>query len=264
MHDYKNIIYREDGNISRITLNRPEVKNAINFNIIDELGDALEKLSHSGKARVLVISGGNKYFSSGIDVNDLPVFWKMDQQELGKHLKYMQEKVYNKLENLEIPTIAEIQGFCIGAGLELIICCDFRFAGKRSIFSLPEVNLGVIPDLGGSHRLSKLIGFTRAKKMALLGEVIKAGEALSCGLIDRCLDDKELPIALEKFCNEIIRKPPISLRLVKSLVNQGWNRNFLQDIEKVIEYQYTCLKTKDHKEAITASREKRLPEFKGE
>jgi enoyl-CoA hydratase len=264
MSDYKKIIYKEDGNIARIILNRPEVKNAIDFSIINELGAALDRISVSQKPRVLIISGSDKYFSSGIDVKDLPIFWKMNQQELGKHLKYMQDNVYSKLENLSIPTIAEIRGFCIGAGLELIICCDFRFASSKSVFSLPEVNLCVVPDLGGTHRLSKLIGFARAKRMALLGETIEASNALSWGLIDQCLDDEELSIALEKFCDQIVKKPPISLKLVKNLVNQGWNRNFSQDIEKVVEYQYTCLKTKDHKEAIAAINEKRKPEFKGE
>ena len=242
--------------IGIITLNRPEVRNALNRKMIQELGNVLTGLENDLQIRVIIITG-NKDFCAGADIKEMNA---IKPEEIETFCRWG-HKVFDQLENMGKPVIAAITGFALGGGSELALACDIRIAGKTAKFGQPEVNLGLIPGFGGTQRLSRLVGVGKAKEMIFTGDIINAKEAASIGLVNRVVKDEELMIAVEEMAQVIAQKAPIAVKMAKKLINE--NQEIKEGLEKEIDFFVQCFATQDRLEGINAFLEKRKPEFKG-
>ena len=242
--------------IGIITLNRPEVRNALNRKMIQELGNVLTGLENDLQIRVIIITG-NKDFCAGADIKEMNA---IKPEEIETFCRWG-HKVFDQLEGMGKPVIAAITGFALGGGCELALACDIRIAGESAKLGQPEVNLGLIPGFGGTQRLSRLVGIARAKEMILTGKIINAKEAASIGLVNRVVKDEELMIAVEEMAQVIAQKAPIAVKMAKKLINE--NQEIKEGLEKEIDFFVQCFATQDRLEGINAFLEKRKPEFKG-
>ena len=242
--------------IGIITLNRPEVRNALNRKMIQELGNVLTGLENDLQIRVIIITG-NKDFCAGADIKEMNA---IKPEEIETFCRWG-HKVFDQLEGMGKPVIAAITGFALGGGCELALACDIRIAGESAKFGQPEVNLGLIPGFGGTQRLSRLIGVAKAKEMILTGKIIDAKEAESIGLVNRVVKDEELMIAAEEMAQVIAQKAPVAVKMAKTLINE--NQEIKEGLEKEIAFFARCFTTQDRLEGINAFLEKRKPKFKG-
>jgi len=261
--EYKNIIYTSSKNkgIAKITINRPEVRNALNTATRQELRNAIEEIKKDSSVRVVIITGaGEKAFISGADINEFkdatPISMEQYASDLG-------QKLFNDIENLSVPIIAMINGFCLGGGLELAMCSDIRVASENAKLGQPEINIGIFPGGGGTQRLPRLIGWGKAKELIYTGKIIDAVEAASIGLVDKVAPPDKLEEEVEQLAETIASKSPLIIKLVKEVINRG----MYTDLAAGLDYEKAnfalCFDAEDHTEGVTAFLEKRKPEFKG-
>ncbi|MBN1762866.1 MAG: enoyl-CoA hydratase/isomerase family protein [Methanomicrobia archaeon] len=256
----KYILYAKQEQVATLTLNRPESLNALNTALLTELSTALEEADADAAVRVVVITGaGGKAFCAGADVAEL---LKKTSEEARAFSQWFQGIVI-AIESMRKPVIAKINGFCLGGGLELALACDFRIASDKAVFGLPEVNLAIIPGGGGTQRLPRLIGKTKALEMLMTGERIDATEAERLTLVNAIVPAEELDRAVDIFVQMLLTKSPVILAILKEAVNKGLE----MDLEQALEYEAECfedaLKTEDAQEGLKAFLEKRKPEFRG-
>ena len=205
------ILLSTDGATATITLNRPDVRNAINLRMIEELHAALDGLERRDDVRALVVRGaGGKAFASGADIAELRDRRAADAR------KGINGGLFARLERFPRPTLAAITGFCLGGGCELALACDFRVAGASSRFGQPEVTLGIMAAAGGTRRLPALVGLAHARRLLFSGAVIDAAEALRIGLVDRVVPDAEVDAAAAAFLAPILAAAPEAVRLTKA------------------------------------------------
>ena len=242
--------------IGIIALNRPEVRNALNRKMIQELGDALTELENDPQIRSIIITG-NKDFCAGADIKEMNAIKPEEIEAFCRR----GHKVVNQIENMGKPVIAAINGFALGGGCELALACDIRIAGESAKFGQPEVNLGLIPGFGGTQRLSRLVGVGKAKEMIFTGEILGAKEAAAIGLVNRVEKDEELMAKAEEMAQVIAQKAPIAVKMAKTLINE--NQEITKGLEKEIEFFARCFTTQDRLEGMNAFLEKRKPKFKG-
>ena len=261
--EYKNIIYASDKNkgIARLTINRPEARNALNMAVRQELRNAIEEINEDSNVRVVIITGaGEKAFISGADITE---FKDATPISIEQYASALGQKLFNNIENLNVPIIAMINGFCLGGGLELAMCCDIRVASENAKLGQPEVNIGIFPGGGGTQRLPRLIGWGKAKELIYTGKIIDAAEAASIGLVDKVVPPDKLAEEVEQLAETIASKSPLIIKLVKEVINRG----MYTDLAAGLDYEKAnfalCFDTEDHTEGVTAFLEKRKPEFKG-
>ncbi len=255
--DFKNIKYSEDNGIITIQIDRPKAYNAMNTETNHELEAAMNQIDDNVDARVLIIRGSEKVFVAGADVTEL---MDADPRAAFENAS-VAHRVFHRLENLRIPTIAAVTGPALGGGLELALSCDFRIAGEHAVFGLPEINLGIIPGAGGTQRLAKLVGVSRAKEMIFLGDKIDCAKAEQLGLVNiKVADDEVFDVAL-KTAEQLRKRPAVALSLAKECVNFGVNCS----LEKGREFEKMkfsmAFATADQKEGMKAFTDKRKPEF---
>ncbi|WP_366922239.1 enoyl-CoA hydratase/isomerase family protein [Metallumcola ferriviriculae] len=243
---------------ARITFTRPEKMNVINTEFLEELGQVLDKIAKK-EVRVLVLTGEGKAFCAGADIIE------MTSRETVRQVLYFNHMVntlLNRIEDLPIPIIAAINGHTLGGGLELALACDFRIAVRGAKIGLPEINLGVIPAAGGTQRLPRTIGITKAKEMLYMGEPISADEAEKIGLLNKTVLPSSLEAETEKLVESLLKKPALALSMLKEAVNQGTQL----DLRRGIRYEgkvFALLNdSKEKEEGIRAFLEKREPVFK--
>ena len=199
------------GRIATITLDRPDVRNAIGQQMIDELHAALSDLEKRDDVHALVLTGaGGKAFASGADIAELRDRRKADA------LKSINGALFSRVERFPRPTVAAIVGFALGGGCELALACDFRIAGSSSKFGQPEVTLGIVAGAGGLRRLPALVGLAQARRLLFSGTVIDAAEALRIGLVDRVVSDDAVPAAVSELLAPILAAAPEAVRLTKA------------------------------------------------
>jgi enoyl-CoA hydratase len=259
--DKKYVLYEKQEKVATLTLNRPESLNALNTALLTELRTALEEADADVAVRVVVITGaGGKAFCAGADVAEL---LKRTPEEARAFSQWFQG-IFTLLESMRKPVIAKIHGFCLGGGLELALACDFRIASDKSVFGLPEVNLAIIPGGGGTQRLPRLIGKTKALELLMIGEQINATDAERLTLVNEIVPTDELDRAVDNFIQKLLTKSPVTLGILKEAVNKGLE----MDLKQALEYEADCfedtLKTADAQEGLKAFLEKRKPEFDGE
>jgi len=257
--EYETVVYKKEENIGLVVFNRPGKLNALNQKVIEELSAAFINAEKDPEVKVLVLTGGPDLFGAGADIEMLSNL----KSSADCHIFMGEKSHYQILENMGKPTVAAIGGFCLGGMLELALCCDFRIAADNAQFGLPEVKLGVLPGGGGTQRLPRLIGMTKAKELAFLGDFIDAQEAHRLGLVNKVVPKNQLNVETNQLAKRLMKRPPFALRMIKEVMNSGINASLKEGLE--IERQgFTILfSTEDKREGIAAFLEKRTPNFKG-
>jgi len=259
--EFKNIIYAKEKGVARITINRPEVRNALNRATRSELSYAIEEIEKDKDIRVVIITGaGDKAFISGADITEFREATPITIQE---YTSTLGQELYNRIEDISIPVIAMINGFCLGGGLELAMCCDIRIASENAKFGQPEIKVGFIPGGGGTQRLPRLVGWGKAKELIYTGQIIDAVEAERIGLVEKVVPQDKLEEEVNQLAESIASKSPLIIKLAKKTINRGMYTDLAAGLNCERLTFALCFATEDRKEGINAFLEKRSPEFKG-
>lgn len=256
---YENILVKTDEKLGIITINRAEVRNAINKETLDEIVKALKELKNNDDIGCIIFTGqGEKSFAAGADISQLHKKSAIDALE-----NNIMQQVYDFIEGYEKPTIAMVNGYALGGGCELAMACDIRVASENAKFGLPELNLSIIPGAGGTQRLSRLVGKGKAMEWILTGKIISSEEAYQFGLISEVVPPDELFERTKDVADQILSKGPLAVKLAKLAVTQGYETDAKtgQIIEKLS--QAILFNSQDKLEGTNAFLEKRKPDFKG-
>lgn len=254
--EYRNILVSYEDAVCRIVLNRPKVLNALNRETVSELYDAVRGVRDSREVRALVISGSGNNFAAGADIAP------MAELSPGQARDFCFNDAFNELEDLPVPVIAAISGFALGGGLELALACDFRICASDAKLGSPEIKLGIFPGAGGTQRLPKLVGASRAKEMIFLGGNIDARTALAYGLCDRVVEGDPVPEAVA-LAARLSAMAPVALANAKRVINHGIGRDVKEGVKYEEDAWVDLFATEDQKEGMRAFLEKRKPVFRG-
>jgi enoyl-CoA hydratase len=248
---------REDCSI--LTLNRPEALNALSFAIVRQISEAFDDVANS-KSRALIVTGaGDKAFCAGADIKELRNRTLMAQ----KRGAQLGQAIFAKLDTLPMPSVAVINGYAFGGGLELALACTFRLATRNAKMGLPEIKLGLIPGYGGTQRLPRLIGVPRAKEMIMLGRRIPASMALEYGLVNQVAPASGLRAAVDGILAELAGCAPLSVTVAKQAIQRGIEVSIDQGVQIERDLYELTLSTDDRNEGLAAFAEKRPPRFTG-
>jgi enoyl-CoA hydratase/carnithine racemase len=257
---YENLLYEVKDRIARITVNRPNVLNALNRTTIEELGASLDAAHQDASVRVVILTGtGEKAFVAGADINELAKRTPIDAPDFAR----FGQTVLHKLETLGKPSIAAINGFALGGGCELALACTLRIASKNAKLGQPEGKLGILPGYGGTQRLPRLCGKGVAHEMILTGEMISADEALRVGLVNRVVEQAELLSTAEAMAMKIIANAPIAVRYAMEAVERGVEMPQEEGLYLEAALFGLCCATDDMREGTRAFLEKRPAKFQG-
>lgn len=257
---YNNISTERAEAILKITIERPDFLNALNKATIAELGQAFKEAEKDPEVRVIILTGsGNRAFVAGADIKEFCEF----NAEQGKELSAEGHRIlYDVIENLRKPVIAAINGFALGGGLELALCCHIRVASDNAKLGLPEVSLGIIPGYGGTQRLAHLAGKGIAFEMIMTGQMIPAEEARTYGLLNHLTTQEDLMGKCEEIAAKIMKNSPLAISSAINAINAGYRKG--EDGYKTeIEEFGKCFGTEDFKEGTAAFLEKREAAFPG-
>lgn len=257
--EYENIVYVKEGRLAYIVINRPEVRNALNQAVLDEIEDALDRAERDDEAGVVVFTGqGEKAFAAGADIQQLTEAEALDALKNGD-----MQQLYDKVEAFQKPTIAMINGFALGGGCELAMSCDIRIASIHASFGLPELALSIIPGAGGTQRLTRLVGKGKALEMILTGKMISAEEALAVGLVTKVVTPERLRAEVEETSAGILSKGPLAVQLAKLSVHMGAETDMKTALMLERLSQAVLFNSEDKNEGARAFLEKRKPSFEG-
>jgi enoyl-CoA hydratase len=254
-HEY--IVVSERDGLGFIELNRPKVLNAINRPMVSEIVGAFEEFDQNDDVKVIILSGKGRAFAAGADIDEMSEDGAIDLELLNQFTEW------DRLAWIKKPIIGAVQGFALGGGFELALCCDMLFAAEDASFGFPEVNLGVMPGAGGTQRLTKLIGKSRAMEWLLSGDRFTAAQALDWGVINRAIAPEILMEETEKFAKKLAAKPPLSIRLIKESVHKAVDYSLYEGMQYERKNFYLLFASDDQKEGMKAFVEKRKPHFKG-
>ncbi|MBV4458352.1 enoyl-CoA hydratase [Pseudomonas sp. COR58] len=254
---YETILLETHGRVGLITLNRPQALNALNAQLVSEVNRALDGLEADANIGCIVITGSKKAFAAGADIKEMA--------ELTYPQIYMDDLFSDsdRVANRRKPIIAAVNGFALGGGCELALMCDFILAGDNAKFGQPEINLGVLPGMGGTQRLTRAVGKAKAMEMCLSGRLIGAEEAERCGIVARIVPSDELLDEALKVAAVIASKSlPIAM-MVKESVNRAFEVNLTEGVRFERRVFHAAFATHDQKEGMAAFIAKREAEFKG-
>ncbi len=258
---YENIVYEREGRVARLIVNRPHKRNALNLATRREIASVLEELEKDREVGVLVVTGaGDKAFISGSDLNE---FGRMTPLEAYEFMDTLAQRLYTRLEELDIPVIAMINGLCLGAGCEMAMACDIRIASDKAKFGQPEIRLGIMPGGGGTQRLAGLVGPARAKELIFTGDMIDAWEALAIGLVNRSVPASELQQVVMALAKKIAERGAFSLKMAKRAINAGREMGLTAGLAYEALAEVACFSSRDKGEGMDAFFEKRSPNFHG-
>lgn len=258
--EFKNIVYEKTEGVATITLNRPEALNAFSKEVVEEVLHALEDAKTDENIRVVVLTGaGEKAFSSGADIKAMAGMTVLKARELS----LMGEKLCLSFENFEKPVIAAINGYALGGGLEVAMACDLRIASETARMGQTEINIGFIPGWGGTQRLTRLIGRTKAKELVFTGKMIDAKTAEQLGILNMIVPPDKFRESVRQFAQDLASKAPLAVRVAKALINKGADISL--DSALALEREGFCVvaSSEDLKEGVSAFTEKRKPVFRG-
>ena len=257
---FDNILLEKKDGIAYITFNRPKVLNALNRRTVEELREALLDARDDSAVRALILTGaGEKSFVAGADIGELAQRTPVD----GKDFSLFGQSVFHLLETIGKPSICAINGFALGGGCELALCCTIRIASKTAKLGQPEVKLGIIPGYGGSQRLARLCGKGVAHELCLTGEMITAEAALSIGLVNHIYEPAELLPAAEALAKKMIANAPLAVKYTIEAIERGTEMPLEEGLflEATL-FGLSCA-TEDMREGTKAFLEKRPPQFRG-
>jgi len=279
------ISYEQVGAVGWLRLNRPERLNAMTVEMWEELAKLGESLGDDASLRCLVVMGEGRAFSSGIDVEHLlsggggglfaeagkgrPAVANADrpspsnsmEDKLVSRISDIQE-AYTWLADAPYPTIAAMRGYALGGGMQLALACDLRICARDTLLALPEHKYGLLPDLGGTYWLPRIVGPAKAKELIFTGETIDAEEAHRIGLVNRLVDDGELEAAVTALADKIAGQPPIAVRGSKRAIEQAFGQSLGEGLRDAAVGQAECIRSADFLEAMKANLEKRTPLYK--
>ncbi len=256
---YKNILFNKQNDIAVITLNRPPM-NPLSKRVYKELGQAIDELKEDTSVKAVILTGaGEKAFAAGVDVTEIINLSVLEMHEFC----LLSMETQSKLENMDKPTIAAINGLALGGGCELAMACDFRVAADNARFGQPEINLGIIPGGGGTQRLPRLIGLARAKEMLYLGDMIDAEIAERYGLVNRVVPQADLMDEAITMAKRLAAKPSVAMQVMKNTVNTGINLDLDSATAYEIRNFLVTFASEDRVEGMKGLLEKRKPVFQG-
>lgn len=243
--------------IAVVTIDRPEVRNALRLQTIEELRAAMTDLR--GKAKVLIFTGaGDQSFVAGRDINDLPKLTRRDA------LEHRLSGLFRDIETFEAPSIAAVNGYALGGGFEFALACDLRIASEKAMFGLPETRLNIIPAAGGTQRLPRIAGMGVAKDMILTGRIIDAKRAYELGIVSEVVAPDKLIEAARATAAKIVERGPLATTLAKAVLNQALTGTLETTLTFEKMAQAILFESKDKLEGVSAFLEKRKPRFRGE
>ncbi|MEM2135975.1 MAG: enoyl-CoA hydratase [Candidatus Jordarchaeaceae archaeon] len=262
---FETLLYEVEEGVATITLNRPEVLNAFNTQMNQDLKLALKKAKEDENVRAIIITGAGRGFCSGADVKSfaegvaLESFKKMVENE---ELMDLLISPYD-LINVEKPIIAAVNGVAVGFGMNLCINCDIIIASEKASFGEFFVRMGILPDMNGCFLLPRIVGIHKAKELIFTGDRIDAKEAERIGLVNKVVPHEELMPTAKALAKKLAENPPLAIGMAKRLIHEGFGEIFGEMLKQEIRYQAKLYASEDHREAALAFLEKRKPVFKG-
>jgi enoyl-CoA hydratase len=258
--EFKFIIYEKSEGIATITLNRPEALNAFSGEVVNEVLQALEDARTDENARVIVLTGaGDRAFSAGADIKAMKGMNALKARDLS----LMGGRLCGALESLEKPVIAALNGYAVGGGLEVAMACDLRIASENARMGQTEINIGLIPGWGGTQRLTRLIGSTKAKELVFTGKMIDAKTAEQLGIVNMVVSADKFRETVRLFAAELASKAPVAIKVAKAVINKGSEVSLDAALALEREGFGVVASTEDLQEGVSAFTEKRKPTFRG-
>ena len=260
---YNTLFYEKSGNISTLILNRPDKLNALNLELFDELLLALKVINEDDEVKTLILTGAGRAFCAGADLGMIQNLGKEDFMPKFRRLIQKVQAVTNAIEGLDKPVIGAINGAAIGGGFDIAIACDIRLASEAAVFSEAFIRLGLVPDMGATFRLPRLVGIARAKEIILTGDTISATEAERIGLVNWVVPTNQLMEEAKKWAEKLAAGPPLAIKVAKQLLNNAASTDLHSALADEMVAQCQLITTQDHQEGIKAFLERRLPHFHG-
>lgn len=256
---YKTLLYEKEDGIGIVTINRPASLNALNEEVYSELYDLFQEIEDDAEVSAVILSGsGEKAFVAGADIPEMQPQNTVEIQSFIEKARKASDKIYY----LSKPVIAAINGYALGGGCELAMCCDLRIASEKARLGQPEINVGIIPGAGGTQRLTRLIGMTRAKELIYTGDMIDANAALTMGLVNKVVPPGSVMTEAKELARKLSNKSRRILALAKTAINNGANMSLTSGLDLEAQCFALCFATEDQKEGMKAFMEKRKPDFK--
>ena len=253
------VLKRIDGHVATLTINRPDKLNALNIETRGRMVRELDELAKNDDVRVVVITGaGDKAFVAGADISEFEGRSPVDQYRV-----MTDSSVFLAVDRFPKPTIAAINGFCLGGGCELAMACDIRIASEKAKLGQPEINLGLLPGGGGTQRLPRLVGMGAAFKLLYTGDFIRADEAHRIGLVDEVVPAGDVAARAKELAEAIAAKSPVALRLIKQAVRTSLRTPLDEGLSQEVSLFALAFASEDMKEGVDAFLNKRKPNFTG-
>lgn len=254
----------DDKSVRTITLNRPDVLNSFNTDMLLALGKAVRGVPREKSVRCLVITGAGRAFCAGQDLAEVEDAYRGNGKlELENQLRQFYNPIISALRKMEIPVLASVNGVAAGAGCGFALACDFRLASSKASFIQAFIKVGLVPDCGCTFMLPRLVGLARAMELACTGRKVGAEEALQIGMVTRVVDPEQLGEETSKFAQELADLPTRAIGLTKRAMNASWSADLDTHLDYEAMLQGTASLTQDHREGVLAFLDKRPPKFQG-
>lgn len=252
---FSTILTERTNSVGRIILNRPEKLNALDSIMMQEICIAAQEMDASDDVSVIMISGSSRAFAAGADIAELLpfTFAEANRSDLFSG--------WSALSHIRTPLVAAVSGYALGGGCELAMICDVIIASESAKFGQPEVNLGIIPGIGGTQRLTRAVGKSTAMDMILTGRMLTAREALEYGLVARVYSEDEFESGVDSFCSEVAKKSQIACRIAKEAINASFETPLSEGLRLERKLVHSTFATNDQTEGMSAFLDKRDPEF---
>jgi enoyl-CoA hydratase/carnithine racemase len=254
-----NLRFTIDEGIARIVLDRPERMNAFTFEMIDAWVDALQRCRTDDAVKVVLVTGAGEAFCSGGDIVEMGERLDHTPEQRKSELFQRIERVPLALEDLDKPVIAAVNGAATGAGMDMALMCDIRYAAQSARFAETYVRVGLVPGAGGAHFLPRLVGVSKALELFFTGDFIDAQEALRIGVVNRVFPDTALMDEVEKIARRIARAPALTLRMTKRAIYQGLRNDLRTNLDLISSHYAVITATQEHKDLVRAFIDKKAP-----
>jgi len=255
---FENLLFEKKGSIGILSINRPKALNALNSSLLGDLDNAIDEIREDSDIHIVILTGVGKSFVAGADIGEMK---DMDIHE-ARIFAEKGTKIFRKVETMDKPVIGAINGFALGGGCELAMCCDIRIASDKAKFGQPEVGLGIIPGFAGTQRLSRIVGVGKAKELIYTSDIINGEEAYRIGLANKIVPHDKLMDETIDMAKKIGSQGQLAVRFAKAAINRGIEADIETGTAIESDLFGLCFATEDQKEGMAAFLEKRSPDYK--